>query len=101
MKPNNLLFILDGFLPYVRDEIEKSLIEESWLFNAVSYTYLPVIRMCGKLKNEGIPFKLGAVFEPALCDMLEDPFLQDRYLHHIEKKNIVCKKGIGTVRLVQ
>lgn len=94
MKPNNLLFILDGFLPYVRDEIEKSLIEESWLFNAVSYTYLPVIRMCGKLKNEGIPFKLGAVFEPALCDMLEDPFLQDRYLHHIEKKISFAKKEL-------
>ncbi len=94
MSTNSLIFILDGFLPYVRSEIEEALIEESWLFNSISYTYLPFLRMCDTLKSENIGFKLGAVFEPALCDMLDDPVLQELYLSHIEKKIRFAKKEL-------
>ncbi|MGI5065145.1 glycoside hydrolase family 57 protein [Treponema putidum] len=94
MKDYNLLFILDAHLPYVRNESEQGLVEEDWLFNALSYLYLPILKMCSNLMRENVPFKIGAVFEPTLCDMLADKVLQDRYRLNIQSKIEFAKKEL-------
>ncbi|UTC65941.1 MULTISPECIES: glycoside hydrolase family 57 protein [unclassified Treponema] len=108
MKDCNLLFILDAHLPYVRNEIEQGLVEEDWLFDALSYLYLPILKICSNLIKEEIPFKIGMVFEPALCDMLADKVLQDRYRNNIQRKIEFAKKELDrfsecadTRRLIQ
>lgn len=94
MKTGNIVFIIDAFLPYVRNEIGDGLAEEDWFFNSISYTYIPLIKMCENLKKDGIDFKFGIVFEPVLCDMLNDPFLQEKYSVHLEKKIAFAKKEL-------
>ena len=94
MKDYKLIFILDAHLPYVCNEVEQGLIEEDWLFDALSYLYLPVLKMCSNLQKENIPFKIGVVFEPALCDMLDDKVLQDRYRQHVQRKIEFAKKEL-------
>ena len=94
MKDCNLLFILDAHLPYVRNEVEEGFVEDEWLFDALSYLYLPILKMCSNLKKDNIPFKLGAAFEPALCDMLADKVLQNRYRINIQRKIEFAKKEL-------
>ncbi|UTC63324.1 DUF1957 domain-containing protein [Treponema sp. OMZ 787] len=108
MKDYKLLFILDAHLPYVRNEVEQGFIEEDWLFDALSYLYLPVLKMFSNLQKENIPFKIGVVFEPALCDMLSDKVLQDRYRQNVQRKIEFAKKELErfedcaeTKRLIQ
>lgn len=92
MKNNKFVFILDAHLPYIPSEADGG-IEQDRLFDSLSYTYLPVIKMCENLKKD-TPFKMGIVFEPALCEMLADVFFQERYKKHIERKIEFAKKEL-------
>ena len=94
MKDYKLIFILDAHLPYVRNEVEQGFVEEDWLFDALSYLYLPILKMCSNLQKDDIPFKIGVVFEPALCDMLADKVLQDRYRQNVQRKIEFAKKEL-------
>ncbi len=79
-----LSFILHAHLPFVRHPEYEKFLEEKWLFEAISETYLPLLRTFKKLENDGIDFKLTISFSPTLTEMLVDPFLQDRYLDHLK-----------------
>jgi 1,4-alpha-glucan branching enzyme len=80
MADTSILMILDAQLPYYRHPDRPGCVEENILFNAISHTYLPLLRSCTALETEGVPFKLSISFAPTLCEMLSDPLLQDRYL---------------------
>lgn len=85
MADTSIIFLLDAQLPYVRHPENPGCVEESRFFNAVSCTYLPLLRMCTALETEGVPFKLAIAFAPTLCEMLADPLLQERYLENLDK----------------
>ena len=92
MKNNKFVFILDAHFPYIPNAAQGG-IEEGKLFDSVSYTYLPMIRMCENLKKS-VPFKMGIVFEAALCEMLADNSFQERYRKHIDCKIEFAKKEL-------
>lgn len=81
----SLVFVLDAHMPFVRHPDSPGCVEESWFFNALSNTYLPLLRTCTTLETEGIPFKLAIAFSPTLCEMMADPLLQERYISHLDK----------------
>jgi 1,4-alpha-glucan branching enzyme len=85
MADNSLIFVLDAQMPFIRHPDSPGCVEESRLFNAISYTYLPLLRSCTALETEGIPFKLAIAFSPSLCEMLSDPLLQARYLEYLDR----------------
>ncbi|WP_439647460.1 hypothetical protein [Brucepastera parasyntrophica] len=58
--------------------------EESWFFDALSYTYLPLLRSCAALEAEGVPFRFAIAFSPTFCEMLADQTLQTRYVDYLE-----------------
>ena len=93
MKNRKFVFILDAHLPYIGNDL-KGGIEEDRLFDSLSYTYLPIIKMCENLKKDNVQFKMGIVFESSLCEMLADHFFQERYRRHIEKKIKFAKKEL-------
>jgi 1,4-alpha-glucan branching enzyme len=60
--------------------------EESWFFEAVSETYLPLLEVFDRLEGDHIPFRLGISFSPLLCQMLADELLLQKYLTYTDRQ---------------
>jgi len=58
-------------------------LEEDWLYEAITETYIPLIRVFDGLVNDGVDFRLTMSLTPTLIAMLTDPLLQQRYMRHI------------------
>lgn len=80
----DLSLVLNAHLPFVRHPEYPVFLEERWLFEALSETYLPLLRVFHGLEEDGIPFRLTMSFSPTLASMLTDPFLQDRYRQYLD-----------------
>jgi len=78
-------FILHAHLPYVRHPEDNDFLEERWLFEAISETYLPLINTFEKLISEGVDYYITMSITPPLLSMLTDPLLQGRYINYLEK----------------
>jgi 1,4-alpha-glucan branching enzyme len=80
-----LALILHAHLPYVRHPEHESFLEESWLFEAITETYIPLLQVFERLLADGVRFRLTLSLSPPLVAMLRDPFLQWRYRAHLDK----------------
>src|SRR5258708_18476297 len=79
--PRGYLFlVLHAHLPYVRHPEYDRFLEERWYFEAVTETYIPLIKFLDRLRNEALKSKLTLSISPPLANMMEDPLLQERYL---------------------
>jgi len=78
-------FVLHAHLPFVRHPEYDRFLEENWLFEAISETYLPFLRMCNRLKQDKVSFRLTVSISPTLSAMLTDNLLQERYVQHVER----------------
>jgi 1,4-alpha-glucan branching enzyme len=85
MSDTSLMFVLDAQLPFIRHPDTPGCLEESLLFNAISDTYLPLLRSCTALETSGVPFSLAIAFSPTLCEMLTDPLLRARYVDNLDR----------------
>jgi 1,4-alpha-glucan branching enzyme len=72
-------------LPFVRHPEHEDFLEEDWLFEAITETYLPLLRMLRRLVDDRVAFRLAISLTPTLCAMLCDDLLQERYLRHLER----------------
>ncbi|MDD5614100.1 MAG: DUF1957 domain-containing protein [Candidatus Omnitrophica bacterium] len=90
-----LSIVLHAHLPYVRHPEYDDFIEERWLFEAITETYIPLIEMFRRLRNEGVNFRITMSITPTLANMLKDELLQDRYLKHIEKLIELAEKEVN------
>ena len=79
-----LALVLHAHLPFVRHPEHEHFLEEDWLFEAISETYIPLLAMMQQLVSEGIPFKLTMSITPTLCAMLQDDLLRERYVRHVD-----------------
>ncbi len=93
-----LSFVLHAHLPFVRHPEYEKFLEEKWLFEAISETYLPLLRTFRNLESKDIDFKLTISFSPTLTEMLVDTFLQNRYLEHLESLLELAEKEIIRTR---
>jgi 1,4-alpha-glucan branching enzyme len=80
-----LSLVLHAHLPYVRHPEYPDFLEEDWLFEAISETYLPLLDIFDRLRRDGVPFALTLTMTPPLCAMLRDPLLQERYLRYVDR----------------
>ena len=91
---------LHAHLPFVRHPEYEDFLEEDWLYEAISETYLPLLSIFENFVKDGVDFKLSMTITPSLCNMLADPLLQSRYykklLSHIEfsEKELWRVKGL-------
>jgi 1,4-alpha-glucan branching enzyme len=81
--PGYLALVLHAHLPFVRHPEHERFLEESWLFEAVTESYLPLIQIMDGWVRDGLPARLTLTLTPTLCAMLADPLLQDRYERHL------------------
>src|SRR5438270_5042800 len=77
--------ILHAHLPFVRHPEHEHFLEEEWLFEAITESYIPLLRMMQRLVNDKVPFKLTMSLTPTLCAMLQDQLLRERYVRHLDK----------------
>ena len=82
--PGHFALILHAHLPFVRHPEHEHFLEEEWLFEAITETYVPLLQMMQRLTHDGVPFKLSMSITPTLCAMLQDQLLCERYVRHLE-----------------
>lgn len=94
MNPGYISLALHAHLPFVRHPEHEIFLEENWLFEAISETYLPLLRMFNRLVREEVPFRITFSLSPTLCSMLTDELLQERYVSHLLKMIELGEKEI-------
>jgi 1,4-alpha-glucan branching enzyme len=78
-----LSLVLHAHLPFVRHPEYDRFLEENWLFEAITESYVPLLQMMERWLHDGMDTRLTLTLTPTLCAMLRDPLLQDRYLRHL------------------
>lgn len=78
-------FVLHAHLPYVRHPERDDPMEERWLFEALTDTYLPLLFMIERLKHRRIDARLTLSISPTLMAMLDDEYLRERYVRFMER----------------
>ncbi|HWM23817.1 MAG TPA: 1,4-alpha-glucan branching protein domain-containing protein [Chthoniobacterales bacterium] len=81
----HLALVLHAHLPFVRHPEHEEFLEEEWLFEAITETYLPLIAMMERLVRDGVPFQLTMTVTPTLCAMLQDQLLRERYVGYLDR----------------
>src|SRR2546423_888631 len=89
-----LALVLHAHLPFVRHPEHKTFLEESWLFEAVTESYLPLLQIMDHWLRDGMETRLTLTFSPTLCSMLLDPLLQERYARHLDGLIELAEKEI-------
>ncbi|KAF2955789.1 1,4-alpha-glucan branching protein domain-containing protein [Marinitoga sp. 38H-ov] len=84
-RSSKIIFVLHSHLPYVRHPDYEEFMEERWLFEAITETYIPIIKVLKNLENKEINFKLVMSFSPTLIEMLNSIDLQEKYIRYLRK----------------
>ena len=85
MTQGYLSLVLHAHLPYVRHPEHERFLEEEWLYEAITETYIPLINVFDGLLRDDVDFRVTMSLTPPLVSMLTDPLLQNRYLRHLGK----------------
>lgn len=80
-----LCMVLHAHLPYVFHPEYDYFLEENWLYEAITETYIPLIETFYRLFNDNIKFGITMSLSPVLVEMLNNPLLKKRYIRHLEK----------------
>lgn len=97
--PNGYLaLVLHAHLPFVRHPEYEYFLEEDWLYEAITETYLPLLDVFDGLIRDGIDFRITMSITPSLANMLQDRLLQNRYLRHINKLIELAEKEVERTR---
>jgi 1,4-alpha-glucan branching enzyme len=90
-----LALVLHAHLPYVRHPEHQDSLEENWLFEAITETYVPLFLVLDGLIEDEIDFRLTLSLSPTLASMLLDPLLQSRYLKRLERTIELAEKEVA------
>ncbi len=85
MEKGYLAIVLHAHLPFVRYPEHEYFLEEQWLYEAITETYIPLISMFESLLKDRVPCRITMSMTPPLIAMLTDSLLQGRYLKHINQ----------------
>ena len=61
-------------------------LEELWLFEAISETYIPLLSSFFKLIEENIDFRITMSLTPPILSMLDNSLLKQRYIKYLKEK---------------
>jgi len=98
MPQGYLCFLLHAHLPYVRHPEFEDCLEERWLVEALTETYLPLLRMLEGRADRGARGRVTISLSPTLLAMLEDPLLRERYLHRLDRLLELTEREIARSR---
>ena len=78
--------VLHAHLPFVRHPELPRFMEEDWLFEAITETYLPLLDTFEGLDRDGVDFRVTMSLTPPLISMLTDELLQERYEQYLDSR---------------
>jgi 1,4-alpha-glucan branching enzyme len=81
-----LSLVFNAHLPFIRQFDSVGVREERYLFERLSNTYIPFLKMLDRLDADRIPFRMAISFSPTLCHMLKDDLLIKKYLEYIDRQ---------------
>jgi 1,4-alpha-glucan branching enzyme len=90
--------ILHSHLPFVRHPEFDEFLEEDWLFEAITETYIPLLKVFEKLESDGVPYQITVSLSPTLVAMLNDWMLQERYVKRLDKLTELASKEVERTR---
>ena len=64
MTKGYLAIVLHAHLPFVRHPEHEDFLEEDWFFEAITETYIPLIRVFEGLVRDNIDFRLTISISP-------------------------------------
>ncbi|HMK49965.1 MAG TPA: hypothetical protein VK435_07920, partial [Thermodesulfovibrionales bacterium] len=82
-KRGYLCLVLHAHLPYVRHPEHEFFLEENWLYEAITETYIPLLDTFFRLVDDNVDFGITLSLSPPLLEMFNDALLRDRYFRHI------------------
>src|ERR1700756_4336942 len=94
MRKGYLALVLHAHLPFIRHPEYPDFLEDDWLFEAITETYLPLWQVFEGLIRDGVPFRLTMSFTPPLCAMLNDYLLRERYVRYLDRAISLAKREI-------
>jgi 1,4-alpha-glucan branching enzyme len=89
-----LALVLHAHLPFVRHPEASYMMEENWLYEAITETYLPLLSILANLNDDRIPLRLTLSITPTLCSMLSDDLLKERYERHLKRLIELAEKEV-------
>jgi 1,4-alpha-glucan branching enzyme len=92
--PGFFALMLHAHLRFVRHPEHEKFLEENWLFEAMTETYLPLIQILDSWRADGVAARLTLSLSPTLCAMLRDAQLQQRYERHLNGLIELAEKEI-------
>ena len=87
-------FILHAHLPFIHHPESEDYLEEEWLYEAISETYIPLLLNFEKLEEEKVDFRITMSLTPPLLNMLDNKLLQQRYIKYLKKHIELCEKEV-------
>ena len=78
--------LLHGHIPFINGNGHASGFQESWFFESLSETYIPLLEVFDRLDRDLVPFRMGLSLSPTLCHMLADESLIQRYIDFLDRQ---------------
>ena len=94
----DLCLVLHSHLPFVRHPERPYFLEENWLFEAITETYLPLLDMFDHLAEDGVEARVTVSLTPTLMAMLRDPLLLSRYARHLDRSCVLAGLEVERTR---
>ena len=93
-KKGYVSFVLHAHLPFIHHPESDDYLEEEWLFEAISETYIPLLINFQKLEEEKVDFRVTMSMTPPLLNMLDNKLLQEKYIKYLETHIELAQKEI-------
>jgi 1,4-alpha-glucan branching enzyme len=90
--------VLHAHLPFVRHPEDPTVMEERWLYEAITGTYLPLLQVFEGLVADGVPYRVTVSLSAPLITMLTDDLLKERYAAHLDDLILLAGKELERTR---
>src|SRR5512144_880462 len=98
MAKGDISFVFDADLPFVRHPERTDVLEEMWLHEAITGTYLPLLQVFEGLVADNVPYRCTVSLSAPLISMMTDDLLKMRYAAHIDKLIELAEKELDRTR---
>ena len=89
-----LAVVLHAHLPFIRHPEDPTVMEEQWLYEAITGTYLPLVQLFEGLRHDGVRARATVSLSAPLITMLTDDLLKMRYAARLDKLIELAEKEI-------
>jgi 1,4-alpha-glucan branching enzyme len=90
--------VLHAHLPFVKHPEHDYFLEEHWLFEAISESYIPLLMNMNRLIDEGIDCRLTVSLSPPLLEMFGDEHLIEKYVLYLDRLIDLSKKEVRRLK---